>query len=122
MKKIEECIGKESLYIRDDFDHLMKSINAKYEEKVRDIMFNKCFKYSVVDANNDRERACTLFQDDIIDLIWQQYDFASLIRSNKKKYVFIYAHIQDTVFKDIVKELENLKTSYLELVEECYNH
>ena len=71
MKKIEECIGKESLYIRDDFDHLMKSINAKYEEKVRDIMFNKCFKYSVVDANNDRERACTLFQDDIIDLIWQ---------------------------------------------------
>lgn len=97
MKQIELCIGVESIFILNDFDYLIKSIIAIYESKIKAKLISDC--YTVAGTDETFSRACGIFEDDLLDVLWMQFDFVTTVEHHKNKYTYEFANLSVQVFE-----------------------
>ncbi len=92
MPKIEECIGKDSLIVKNDVDYLSSSIIAIFESRIKDIMINMC--YTTAGDNIEDTNACDIIEKDILDLLWLKFQFSETVEYHKSKYTYVDANME----------------------------
>lgn len=117
---ITECIGKQSIYILNDFDHLIKSVYSYFEIAIKEFIQLKCFKEAGTDF--DYQKACTVFQTDVLDFLWNDLRIDDSIDVNKVKYLFEIVKLPEDKFFELHNYLKEISEHLYNLVDEAINH
>ena len=59
---------------------------------------------------------------DILDLLWNEYNYPMIIEAHKDKYTFQYAKLEEGTFKSILNVLKKSYEKSEQYMEEIYNH
>ena len=118
-EQIKNCIGKESVYIINDFDHLVKTINSYYEIAIRGLIQRECYASATDFVSTN---GCETFESDALDYLWKELKVDQLMDSNRIKYTFEVAHLTDDVFSTLITNLKAIFPHYYDLLDEAYNH
>lgn len=118
-QSIKTCIGKESIYIINDFDHLVKTINSYYENSIRDLIQRECYGKATDFVSTN---GCEVFERDALDFLWKELKVDELLDQNKIKYTFEVAHLEEEAFAEMLEYLKGILPHYYDLLDEAYNH
>lgn len=83
-------------------------------------MIKSC--YGPAGGNLNKSSACSILEKDLLNLLWKEYDFPTVLEMNKIKYIYEYANMQPELFEEIKDHLKEVYKNYSELLEELYNH
>lgn len=92
VEQIHDCLGRDNNYVMNDFDHLVKEILSKTDTKIRLFLEVRCYQKGT--ESNQHQKACSLFEKDVLNLLWKELDYAESIKDNRIKYTFEFAHIK----------------------------
>lgn len=104
--QIKECIGKESIYILNDFDHLIKSVYSYFEVSIKEFIQHKCFKEAGSDY--DYQKACSVFETDVLDFLWNDLKIDETIDVNKVKYLFEIVKLPEDKYYELITYLKEI--------------
>lgn len=79
-------MGKDSTYVVNDFDYLTRGILSLYDSRIRKFMIKNCYKEAgLTESFAD---SCDTLEKDILNLLWQEFDFPFLVNSHSSKYLY----------------------------------
>ena len=103
-----------------DIKYETMRVISKADSRVRYFFLENCYKQAGTDEQY--AKACDLFESDVLDLMWNGFDFIKLTELNRRKYTFDYATLDVMIFKQLLELLEPIKTEFFELFNEIFSH
>lgn len=119
-KRIDECVGPNFMKVMLDIRYETMRVISKADSRIKYFFLEKCYKKA--GTNEEFARACDLFEADVLDLMWNGFDFIKLTELNKRKYTYDYAKLEMTIFKELLDYLEPIKDEFFELFNEIFAH
>lgn len=116
---VDACVGENYDTVELDVDFEKYKIQAQGEAKLRESMFEFCYN---VTHDEKQLQGCDLMEKDAIDLMWMELNFAESIATNKVKYLFEFAKLDEQIYKRLIEELTSLYQNIKELTAETNNH
>jgi len=118
--RIDECVGPNFIKVLLDIKYETMRVISKADSRIKHFFLEKCYKRAGFDEQF--ARACDLFEKDVLDLMWNGFDFVKLPEINKLKYIYDYATLDQSTFKEILSQLEPIKNEFFELFNEIFAH
>ena len=118
--RIDACLGENMFKVHLDVKYETMKIVSNAEHKIRIFFIRHC--YTKTDGDLKFSEGCDLMESDILDLIWNGFNFIELTELNRRKYVDSYATIPIEVFTDIINGLKPISEKFFELFDEIFAH
>ena len=118
--RIDECLGPNYIKLMLDIKYETMRVISKADSRVKHFFLENCYKPA--GRNEEYAKACDLFENDVLDLMWNGFDFVKLIELNRRKYTYDYATLNIITFKTILSLLEPIQHEFFELLNEIYAH
>ncbi len=64
--------------------------------------------YNLATNNDDFLLGCDLAEKDTLDLLWNDFPFASIIQINKQKYIQDYGRVKAKIFDNLLSGLSDI--------------
>jgi len=119
-ESVDQCIGVNFIKVSLDLKYVILKVMAKADARVRSIFIKFC--YTPAGVVEEISNVCDLMERDILDLLWNGFDFMSLVELNKNKYLQVYGVLPQEFYDNIMNSLTRLSTEYFELLDELDNH
>lgn len=116
---VDSCLGHDMIYVLNDIDYEKSQIIGRADSKIRAFLLEYCYKN--VD-NGTGANSCDLLERDILELLWNEFNFGTLIDYHKSKYLGDMAEVPDSIFNKVVPYLQNLYGELNELLDEIQDH
>lgn len=117
---VNECVGPDFAYVANDIDYERRKIISRADAQIRGIMLEACYKVAGLDTQ--MSGSCDLVEQDVLDILWAEYNFYSLLDMNKEKYLFEFASLPEPIFNNILGQFKILYADLDELLTEIDNH
>ena len=117
---LDECLGKNFLKVTLDLKYIILKVMSKADEKIRKIFVNDC--YSPAGTIEEYSNSCDLMERDILDLLWNGFDFLNLIDLNKSKYLEDYGALPENSYETMFEQFTKLSNEFFELLDELDSH
>lgn len=119
-ENVDACVGINYNYIYDDVDYEKSKLLARGDSAVRDFMIQNC--YTVAGVDLVLSNACDLVEKDVINLLWNELNYASLLDYHRNKYMFEHSFMAEDIFNKILAELTIIQNETSSLLAELYDH
>ena len=118
--EVNNCVGKDLSYIRNDADFIQRKLFGKVESMIRPIFVAHCYEYSGLDE--EALTSCDLLEKDVLNLLWAGMDYPGTVYRFIEKYCRQRGRIPYDHFNAILNSLEKLYSEQEELVIEMLSH
>lgn len=118
--EIDNCLGKDLSYIKNDADYLKKKLYASVEIKVKEVFINDCYEFAGTEQL--ALASCDLLERDVLDLLWGGMDYPATTHRFIEKYCRHNGKIPYDHFTKIINDLEVMYAEQEELIEEMLGH
>ena len=119
-ENVDACVGINYNYIYDDVDYVKSKLLARGDSAVRDFMIKNC--YTVAGVDLVLSNACDLVEKDVINLLWNELNYASLLDYHRNKYMFEHSFMAEDIFNKILGDLTIIQKETGSLLAELYDH
>ena len=119
-RSVQRCVGKNLNFIDNDFRYIKMKIISKVDMMVNHDLNENCYKPAKLDKK--KAKGCDIIKKDIMDLLWNEYNYPMIIEAHRDKYTFKYAEIEEKVFEQILHVLNESYEKSEQYMEEIYNH
>lgn len=117
---VDACVGIDFKFVYDDIDYEKSKILARADSAIRDFMIQNC--YTVAGVDLVLSNACDLVEKDVINLLWDELNFAALLDYHRNKYMFEHSFMSETIFNPILGQLQLIQNETSSLLTELYDH
>ena len=118
--RIDECLGPNFIKVMLDIKYETMRVISKADARVKYFFLHNCYEKAGTDEKY--AKACDLFESDVLDLMWNGFDFVKLTELNRRKYTYDYATMDVMEFKTILSLLEPVRNEFFELFNEIFAH
>lgn len=118
--EVNNCVGKDLSYIRNDADFITRKLFGKVEAKIRPIFVSHCYEYAGL--NEEALSSCDLLERDVVNLLWSGMDYPGTIYRFIEKYCRQRGRIPYDHFNSIINSLEKLYVEQEQLIVEMISH
>lgn len=117
---LDRCIGRNFSKLHNAVDFLKKqaisAINYRIEKEIT------AYCYEKAGLNLLLSHGCDILINDVIDLLWSEYNFFDLPYSNWQKYTKEYSVLPNDIFSELLNRLKTQQSVFLKLLKEVYDH
>lgn len=117
---IEKCFGKNLRKVTGSIEYAKRKILSVIDSKVTAEVFSHC--YHKAGTNTLIAYGCDVLSRDIMDMLWNEYNFFDIVMENKQKYVFEQCAIPSDLFYELMTSLQYISSASIELLNEVYSH
>jgi hypothetical protein len=117
---VENCVGINYNYVYDDVDYEKSKLLARADSAIRDFMIQNC--YTVAGVDLVLANACDLIENDVINLLWNELNYAALLDYHRNKYLFEHSFMNETIFNTLITEFQAIEKETSSLLTELYDH
>ena len=120
LRELVICVGRGYNKIKSDIDYERRKLLARAETRVRRVMAEECYSEAGLDLTHSR--ACDLIEKDALELLWDEYNYPSLLKYHKEKYTFTYAKLDPNQFEKYIGFFAELYRRDNEILDEISSH
>lgn len=117
---VDACVGINYNFVYDDIDYEKRKLLARADSALRDFMIQNC--YTVAGVDLVLSNACDLVEQDAINLLWNELNFAALIDYHRNKYLFEHAFMSESIFDTLMGQFKVIHNETDSLLGELYDH
>jgi hypothetical protein len=118
--EIEKCVGPEFTQIVNDINYEKARIKDAAAIALREVVIKEC--YEKAGMNEIQSDSCDHFEKDLIQLMWNQYDFYKLLIYNRDKYIFVYGRMPAEIFDAMILKIKPINDDISAFVDEIEAH